>query len=95
MVQLFFDEICLGCIPEDVPCIYEEGERGPSNSAFLCAPPGGWCGVARLLDFAGAFDAYHISRDEAEADGHAILWDWYATGGGMYEAIKHCEASMP
>jgi hypothetical protein len=56
-------------------------------ATFLFASPSFTSGVARLLDFNGAFDTYNRSRNEAEADFRATLCDWTIVGNDLSDAV--------
>jgi hypothetical protein len=53
------------------------------SSDFLIARPSAVSGLARFLDFAGAFDAYNASRSTDEADVRAMYADWLMVGDSI------------
>jgi len=55
---------------------------------FLFATPSPTAGLARFFDFAGTFDTYNISADEAEADGKALYVDWHCVGNELRIALN-------
>jgi hypothetical protein len=59
-----------------------------NRADFLFATPGADFGVARFLDFAGAFDEYNSSASEQEADCKAIFADWLAVRDSISEALS-------
>jgi len=63
--------------------------RIPSD--FLVATPSLASGVARLVDFGCAFDAYNHSATPQEADFRATLSDWINAGFDIAEAIEFFE----
>jgi len=64
----------------------------PVTSDFLFSAPSALSGVARFLDFAGAFDAYNISETVEEADAKAIYADWVAVGNDLRSSMSQLEA---
>ncbi|HUK26440.1 MAG TPA: hypothetical protein VLV49_17810 [Terriglobales bacterium] len=64
-------------------------KRIPSD--FLSAKPSFASGVARLMDFSCAFDAYNKSASPQEADFRATLADWLSVGFDIVDAIDELE----
>jgi hypothetical protein len=68
------------------------------GSAFLFAQPSAIAGVGRMLDFAGAFDAYNVSATGDQADAMATFLDWRTVGGDLIVAMEsheHAHAAPP
>jgi hypothetical protein len=63
--------------------------RIPSN--FLTGSPSFASGVARLVDFGCAFDAYNQSATPQEADFRATLADWINAGFDIADAVEFFE----
>lgn len=55
---------------------------------FLFATPSPAAGIARFFDFAGTFDSYNVSANEAEADAKAIFVDWNCVGDEIRIALN-------
>ncbi len=55
---------------------------------FLFATPSPTAGLARFFDFAGVYDEYNVSTNEAEADGKALYTDWICVGDALRTALK-------
>jgi hypothetical protein len=75
--------------PSSAPLQMNTLRRIPSD--FLIASPSWASGVARLVDFGCAFDAYNKSATPQEADFRAILADWIAVGFDLLEATDQVE----
>lgn len=54
---------------------------------FLFATSSPAAGIARFFDFAGAFDSYNVSGNEAEADAKAVFVDWNCVGDEIRAAL--------
>jgi hypothetical protein len=63
-------------------------------TTFLFSNPSFFSGVARLLDFEGAFDSYNHSRSPIEADTKAMHVDWAIVGESLVEALGHLEVEL-
>lgn len=61
------------------------------SSDFLIAEPSFGSGIARLVDFGCAFDAYNKSATPAEADFRATLSDWISVGFDILDAADLLE----
>jgi len=64
------------------------------GSLYLCADPGPWSGVARILDFGNTFDVYNGSATGEQADNIGILWDWAVVGNDLWNAVYVNEAQL-
>jgi hypothetical protein len=66
-----------------------------TNSDFLFARPSFISGVARLVDFGAAFDAYNTSNTPDQADARAMFSDWYSVGDDISAAIREIQEKSP
>jgi uncharacterized membrane protein len=58
-----------------------------ARATFLFACPSPAAGMARFLDFGGAFDEYNNSTTEVEADAQAAGIDWACVGDALRSAL--------
>ena len=62
----------------------------------LMALPSWWEGVGSLVDLAGSYHRYNVSRTPEEADQKAFRSDWEAIALDLHSAVKaysqECEA---
>lgn len=64
----------------------------PIAADFILGSPSLLSGLARLVDFGCAFDAYNYSETPEEADTRAMLADWLAVGFDISDAIEKLES---
>lgn len=69
-------------------------KQKPVATDFLTAKPSALSGVARILDFGGAFDAYNMSENEAEADAKAVFADWAAVGDSLRSNMAQLDSEL-
>ena len=67
---------------------FKSREVRSMRTDFLFVSPSPWLGFARLLDIAGTFDRYNVSRTPEEADARAMYSDWRMVGEDLADAIN-------